>query len=45
MELLGDFGAFRYPNEVGSGPYDIHATGVPSGEEMDDLLTRARTAA
>jgi 5-methyltetrahydropteroyltriglutamate--homocysteine methyltransferase len=42
MELLEDFGRFRYPNEIGPGVYDIHAPRVPSVEEMDDLLARAR---
>lgn len=41
MELLGDFGTFRYPNEVGPGVYDIHAPRVPSVDEMRDLLTAA----
>jgi 5-methyltetrahydropteroyltriglutamate--homocysteine methyltransferase len=42
MELLGDFGRFCYPNEIGPGVYDIHAPRVPSIEEMDDLLARAK---
>ena len=41
MELLGDFGTFRYPNEVGPGVYDIHAPRVPTVDEISDLLTRA----
>jgi 5-methyltetrahydropteroyltriglutamate--homocysteine methyltransferase len=41
MELLSDFGRFRYPNEVGPGIYDIHSPRVPTIEEMEDLLRRA----
>lgn len=41
MELLSDFGRFRYPNEVGPGVYDIHAPRVPTVEEMLELLRRA----
>ncbi len=26
MELLQDFGHFRYPNAIGPGVYDIHST-------------------
>ncbi|AKT38342.1 5-methyltetrahydropteroyltriglutamate--homocysteine S-methyltransferase [Chondromyces crocatus] len=41
MELLVDFGQFRYPNDVGPGVYDIHSPRVPSTEEMVELLERA----
>jgi 5-methyltetrahydropteroyltriglutamate--homocysteine methyltransferase len=41
MELLTDFGHFKYPNEVGPGVYDIHSPRVPTTEEMDELLDRA----
>ena len=41
MELLGDFGKFSYPNEVGPGVYDIHSPRVPSVSEMTDLLAKA----
>ncbi len=41
MELLSDFGRFRYPNEIGPGVYDIHSPRVPTTEEMVDLLERA----
>jgi 5-methyltetrahydropteroyltriglutamate--homocysteine methyltransferase len=41
MELLADFGRFRYPNEVGPGVYDIHSPRVPSASEMEALLLRA----
>jgi 5-methyltetrahydropteroyltriglutamate--homocysteine methyltransferase len=41
MELLTEFGRFRYPNEVGPGVYDIHSPRVPSASEMEALLLRA----
>jgi len=41
MELLKGFGAFRYPNEIGPGVYDIHSPRVPEQQEMTDLLRRA----
>ena len=41
MELLADFGTFKYPNEVGPGVYDIHAPRVPTVGEMQELLERA----
>ena len=41
MELLTDFGSFRYPLEVGPGVYDIHAPRVPTTDEMVELLERA----
>jgi 5-methyltetrahydropteroyltriglutamate--homocysteine methyltransferase len=41
MELLADFGRFRYPNDVGPGVYDIHSPRVPSASEMEALLLRA----
>ena len=42
MELLDAFAAFRYPNEVGPGVWDIHSPRVPGAAEMETLL---RTAA
>jgi 5-methyltetrahydropteroyltriglutamate--homocysteine methyltransferase len=42
MELLGAFTAYRYPNEIGPGVYDIHSPRVPDTAEMVDLLRRAR---
>jgi 5-methyltetrahydropteroyltriglutamate--homocysteine methyltransferase len=41
MELLGAFRAFRYPNEIGPGVYDIHSPRVPSTDEMLALLEKA----
>jgi 5-methyltetrahydropteroyltriglutamate--homocysteine methyltransferase len=42
MELLDAFAAFRYPNEIGPGVYDIHSPRVPSKAEMIDLLEKAK---
>jgi 5-methyltetrahydropteroyltriglutamate--homocysteine methyltransferase len=42
MELLGAFGEFRYPNEIGPGVYDIHSPRVPDIGEMVQLLDKAR---
>jgi 5-methyltetrahydropteroyltriglutamate--homocysteine methyltransferase len=41
MELLGAFKAFRYPNEIGPGVYDIHSPRVPTEEEIRTLLQKA----
>jgi 5-methyltetrahydropteroyltriglutamate--homocysteine methyltransferase len=41
MELLGAFAAFRYPNEIGPGVYDIHSPRVPSQPEVEQLLDKA----
>ncbi len=43
MELLDGFGAFRYPNEIGPGVYDIHSPRVPDTAAMVRLLERAST--
>ena len=42
MDLLGAFGEFRYPNEIGPGVYDIHSPRVPDTGEMVALLDKAR---
>ncbi|WEK34265.1 MAG: 5-methyltetrahydropteroyltriglutamate--homocysteine S-methyltransferase [Candidatus Pseudobacter hemicellulosilyticus] len=42
MELLDAFAAFRYPNEIGPGVYDIHSPRVPSTHEMVQLMEKAR---
>ncbi len=42
MELLDAFAAFKYPNEIGPGVYDIHSPRVPSKEEMVQLLRKAQ---
>jgi len=41
MELLRGFGAFRYPNEIGPGVYDIPSPRVPAMEDMLRLLHKA----
>ena len=41
MELLGAFAAFRYPNEIGPGVYDIHSPRVPEVEEIIGRLRKA----
>lgn len=41
MELLDGFAAFRYPNEIGPGVYDIHSPRVPDAAEMIRLLEKA----
>jgi 5-methyltetrahydropteroyltriglutamate--homocysteine methyltransferase len=41
MELLEAFAAFRYPNEIGPGVYDIHSPRVPTIDEMTALLEKA----
>ncbi|HZW85968.1 MAG TPA: 5-methyltetrahydropteroyltriglutamate--homocysteine S-methyltransferase [Gallionella sp.] len=42
MELLRGFGAFKYPNEIGPGVYDIHAPRIPAVAEMVRLLEKAQ---
>ncbi|WP_127132846.1 5-methyltetrahydropteroyltriglutamate--homocysteine S-methyltransferase [Pseudoflavitalea rhizosphaerae] len=42
MELLDAFAAFKYPNEIGPGVYDIHSPRVPSKMEMIQLMEKAR---
>lgn len=42
MELLDAFAAFKYPNEIGPGVYDIHSPRVPSEKEMVNLLEKAQ---
>jgi len=42
MELLEAFIAYKYPNEIGPGVYDIHSPRVPSTQEMVDLLEKAK---
>jgi 5-methyltetrahydropteroyltriglutamate--homocysteine methyltransferase len=41
MELLEGFGAFRYPNEIGPGVYDIHSPKVPGADEIARLMEKA----
>ena len=42
MELLDVFVDFKYPNEIGPGVYDIHSPRVPSLEEIENLLKKAK---
>jgi 5-methyltetrahydropteroyltriglutamate--homocysteine methyltransferase len=41
MELLDAFAAFKYPNDIGPGVYDIHSPRVPSTTEMVQLMEKA----
>lgn len=41
MELLDAFSAYKYPNEIGPGVYDIHSPRIPPVDEMVRLLDRA----
>ncbi len=41
MELLGAFGDFSYPNEIGPGVWDIHSPRVPDVAEITALLRKA----
>lgn len=41
MELLDAFDAFRYPNEIGPGVYDIHSPNIPSEQQIVNLIRRA----
>src|SRR5690606_12733750 len=41
MALLEAFRAFRYPNDIGPGVYDIHSPRVPPVDEMSGLLRKA----
>lgn len=41
MELLDAFVAYKYPNEIGPGVYDIHSPRVPDTTEMVTLLEKA----
>ncbi|MCB9990030.1 MAG: 5-methyltetrahydropteroyltriglutamate--homocysteine S-methyltransferase [Rhodospirillales bacterium] len=41
MELLDAFVAYKYPNEIGPGVYDIHSPRIPNKQEMVDLMEKA----
>ena len=41
MELLDVFSAFKYPNDIGPGVYDIHSPRVPGKEEIVELIHKA----
>jgi 5-methyltetrahydropteroyltriglutamate--homocysteine methyltransferase len=40
-ELMEAFEAFKYPNHIGPGVYDIHSPNVPTVEFMTAILERA----
>lgn len=41
MELLDAFVAYKYPNEIGPGVYDIHSPRVPTVDQIVQLLDKA----
>jgi 5-methyltetrahydropteroyltriglutamate--homocysteine methyltransferase len=41
MDLLGAFDAFKYPNEIGPGVYDIHSPNIPTQEHIVHLMQKA----
>jgi 5-methyltetrahydropteroyltriglutamate--homocysteine methyltransferase len=41
MKLLDAFVAYKYPNEIGPGVWDIHSPRIPSADEMQSLLQKA----
>ncbi|MDA8383737.1 MAG: 5-methyltetrahydropteroyltriglutamate--homocysteine S-methyltransferase [Betaproteobacteria bacterium] len=41
MALLEAFDAFRYPNAIGPGVYDIHSPNLPSESHIVDLIEKA----
>ncbi|MGE4170521.1 MAG: 5-methyltetrahydropteroyltriglutamate--homocysteine S-methyltransferase [Candidatus Margulisiibacteriota bacterium] len=41
MELLDAFEAFRYPNGIGPGVYDIHSPNVPTTHSIQALIQKA----
>ena len=43
MELLSAFTAYKYPNAIGPGVYDIHSPRVPDAADMQRLLEKAAT--
>ncbi|WP_407175779.1 5-methyltetrahydropteroyltriglutamate--homocysteine S-methyltransferase [Bradyrhizobium sp. STM 3562] len=42
MALLDAFKAYKYPNGIGPGIYDIHSPRIPEPEEMKNLIMLAR---
>lgn len=41
MELLDVFNAFRYPNAIGPGIYDVHSPNIPTIDYMVSLINKA----
>ncbi len=44
MELLKAFKDFDYPNEIGPGVWDIHSPRVPSQDEIESLIEKAKSS-
>ncbi len=44
MELLKAFKDFDYPNEIGPGVWDIHSPRVPSQDEIERLIEKAKNS-
>ncbi len=44
MELLKAFKDFDYPNEIGPGVWDIHSPRVPSQDEIEGLIEKAKNS-
>jgi 5-methyltetrahydropteroyltriglutamate--homocysteine methyltransferase len=40
LALLETFVAYRYPNGIGPGLYDIHSPRIPPQEEYEDILSK-----
>jgi 5-methyltetrahydropteroyltriglutamate--homocysteine methyltransferase len=40
LELLQTFVAYRYPNEIGPGIYDIHSPRIPTLQECEEILQK-----
>jgi 5-methyltetrahydropteroyltriglutamate--homocysteine methyltransferase len=38
FDLLGALNAYRYPNDIGLGIYDVHSPYVPTTQEFDEKL-------
>lgn len=41
MELLDVFERFNYPNQIGTGVYDIHSPNIPAEAQIISLMNRA----
>ncbi|MEL6710924.1 MAG: 5-methyltetrahydropteroyltriglutamate--homocysteine S-methyltransferase [Pseudomonadota bacterium] len=41
MELLDVFEEFEYPNEIGTGVYDIHSPNIPAQDQIITLMNKA----
>jgi 5-methyltetrahydropteroyltriglutamate--homocysteine methyltransferase len=40
LGLLEALVAYRYPNDIGPGIYDVHSPRIPSREELEEALRR-----